>query len=137
VETQHKFALATILAPLSVPAVFLALAISNSASIEELIGPWGQTIFFVIAGVSYGATLLIGLPAVLILRRFERLTLLALCVAGALGGAVVGFVIHLGFNNHSLPNQPAHSEFGPALYFAIFGILVAAVFGLIAKVRLR
>ena len=126
-----------VLAPLAVPLILLVLSVGQSGFNADAIGPWGITIFAVVTFVSYFAVLLFGVPAYFLLRRINKLRLWSLCIAGATGAVVTGLIIRTVFEGHYSGPCSLVDDAGPLVLFSGLGVIVAAIFGLIARVPLK
>jgi hypothetical protein len=105
-----------------------------TAIIAILLGGRDWLAFVTIAaGVSYVGVIFFGLPVAYFLARRGSLNLIALAVAGALGGVAV-FGVFVVFISRLFDFEP---ELLFGLWGAPFGLVAALVFGVIAGVPLR
>jgi hypothetical protein len=110
------------------PAAILAMLIGEYAFSDD----WWAVVI-VAAAFGYVGIVFIGVPAAYFLARRGTLNLVALAVAGALGGIPVFGVFVVVVDR--LANNPP--EWPYSLWGAPFGLVVALAFGVIAGVPAR
>jgi hypothetical protein len=133
---QHKrpLWLAGSLISLALPPAFFcfvtAFAVMSGSAIfgEEMARALGATILFGFP-LAFGATFLLILPAVLLLRKMRRLTALNVCAVGGLAGAVTVTTIQL--------VSATSFEWVPMALGLGLGVGAAAAFALIAGIPFR
>lgn len=128
-KDNSRFWLAAALAPLSVPAYFVL----ETALVDG--GNFNTNQFFLAIGFSYGGFLLIGLPFALFLQSKGKLTIIWILVGALLAGPLYLALLDVVFFGQSLNWRIIRSDTTP--YFVFWSVMVAAVFGLIAKVRVN
>ena len=127
---KERFGIALFLAPLILP---LWTAIERRVFDSRDFDPVGDIMIMTVTVFSYLEFFILGLPIILALRHFGKLTLLNLGVLGFLVGATLGqafpFFVFGGFE--------LKLHFDPAFFlpFGFIGIAVAIVFGLVAGAR--
>lgn len=82
--------------------------------------------------VSYGASLLVGLPMIKILRRKQLLNIVTVTIGGAIFGAIAFYLFGFLFAALLESSRPVAPNTFELLYGAMLGVLVALPFGLIA-----
>ncbi len=121
---NNRLKLAFAIAPLSVPIVWAFVSATEG---------WTLIILSVATIFSYIGMIIVGLPALYILRKFSCLNLVTLGFFGLIGGilifAIIGYILGLGIDSSS-PFDLMASMWG-----GLLGLLVAIVFGLIAGVE--
>jgi len=130
--------IAPLAAPLLVASPWLISVIADAKSVQAQWSGFALGVFVALV-VSYGGFLVVGIPAMLLLRRIRRLTLVPLVGVGALGGtAVFGiFSLLLGAALDTLPYARIMEASHMALFGGGLGIAVAFCFGLLAGVPSR
>jgi len=134
-----------LIAPLIVPFSFLAFAVIFSNSLVDDLS-WEDLIGFVIMfGVLYIVSLVglvvFGLPVVAILSRIGRLRIWTMMIAGAIVGAMLGwleysFLFDAGPGHGKPPAEfNVYSLLKTAGIMGLAGFLVAAAFGVVAKIK--
>lgn len=129
-DSHRRLVMATVFAPLIVPAVLAAtqLVEADNHTAISLVAVFSTVI-------AYVGTLVIGLPVVYGLRRARMLNLLSLALAGAAAGMIIFFVFSLFFG--FLLNSSAPFEFLQALWGGALGLLVSLAFGALAGITWR
>jgi len=127
---DRRLILATVFAPLIVPAVFLAFQLLSADNRSAIF-----LVAFFSTATAYVGTLVIGLPVVYGLRRARMLNLLSLALAGAAGGVIMFFVfsLFLGF----VLESSAPFDLLQALWGGTLGLLVSLAFGALAGITWR
>ena len=82
---------------------------------------------------SYVGLLVTVLPIVYVLRKLQRVSLVALVGAGAISGIVV-YMVYLSLLGLAI-DFPAHIDLTNVIVSATLGVVLASVFGLIAGVN--
>ena len=131
---RYRYILAAVLAPLAGPATLAALALAIAVLESEPVsfGPVDQAMLYVAIIYSYGGFLLVGLPIAYGLHRLQKLTFWSLSIAGALGGVLIGLLLPYAFLG-----APGTAIGIVLTLFACPGFSIAAVFSLIAGVRVK
>jgi hypothetical protein len=130
---RSRVLLAFLIAPLAAPVVFFVFSFVY-AMLTSTTGPHVGT-FLLSTPVSYLATLLIGLPSVIMLRRVGYLSAPTLLLFGAVGGAgvqVLFFTVFFRYRNLEFESWNVISHWiilGTAL-----GLSVAVSFCLIGRI---
>ena len=127
---DRRLIMATVFAPLIVPAIFVAIQLFASDNHAAI-----QLVVFFSTATAYAGTLVIGLPAVYALRRAQMLNLLSLALAGAAGGVIM-FVVFLRFLGFLLESS-APFDLLQALWGGALGLLVSLTFGALAGITWR
>ena len=133
---------AGLIAPLPIPVLVFAIKIIFDYNPRELL-EWPAALFY-FAGVYLSALIgfiVLGVPAIKILSRIGRLRIWTLMIAGMVEGALIGYSFYLLFGGVG----PGHTSIQPDIYrelpdiamLSLFGMLVAAAFGIAAKIRFR
>jgi len=120
---------AVLLAPLVIPGYFLAIV--GAAEGQSFTNTF--VVMFPVIIFSYLGAICLGLPAVSFLKRFGHLSLPKLVIMGALTGLVVWFVATRLFI--WVLNSSAVFSVVDAVWGAVMGFTVAAVFGVISGVK--
>lgn len=126
---SRRFTLAFFIAPLAVPIL---------ASLPDLLSPYTvlSTELVMLAILLVGFVtgfVLLGMPTIFILRRFSKLTVLNLALAGALLGAFFGpSVLYFGGDDFTVAQ--AFDRY-TMLMFGMMGMTTALIFGLVAGVQ--
>ena len=129
-DDRRRFAVATAIAPLTVPARFL---IAQLFAADNRTAIWFVGVFS--TATAYLGTLLVGVPVVFLLRRTRLLNVYSLGLAGSIGGILVFLVFSkfLGFFLSSFaPFRPLHVWWGLTL-----GLIVSLVFCALAGISWR
>ena len=129
-NNHRRLVAAAAIAPLTVPAVFMAIQVfvADNRSAMLLVGAFSTV-------SAYAGTLLIGLPMVCALRRVQLLSVFSVAGVGAIGGVVVllAFLHLLGFLlKSSAPFEPIQ-----ALWGGVLGLLVSLAFCALAGITWR
>ena len=129
-DDRRRLVMATVFAPLIVPAVFVAFQLFAADNYAAMF-----LVAFFSTATAYVGTFVIGLPVFYGLRRARMLNLLSLSLAGVAGGVIMFFVfsLFLGF----LLESSAPFEFLQALWGGALGLLVSLAFGAFAGITWR
>jgi len=87
--------------------------------------------------VSYCGFFLVGIPTIYFLRKIDMLRLWSLCIAGAIGGVIVGVVIDVGPGGKYAIQSLWGGEIENLVSYAILGLVVATTFGLAARIPIK
>jgi hypothetical protein len=128
VKEAGRLWLAIALAPLSVPALFVLTSLYSGSGFETPFVAYMATV----AAVSYIGFLIFGLPFVLLLKATDRLTYGALLLGGIFAGPLCAIFIQV-WSGEPVTFQGAYAQV--AIVFSILSVMVAMVFGLIAKAK--
>ena len=131
--SNFRFVIAAVIAPLSAPItiIFLQLIVWGNLSLYN--DPDISLVMWMYTAASYVGLLVAVFPIVYVLRNLHRVSLGALVVAGAISGMVVyGFFLSL---LGLALDFPAHIGLPDVIASAILGVMLGAVFGLIAGVN--
>ena len=128
-----RLGVAAAIAPLSIPLLILFVIVvftdDSISGLNSLVLIWA-TIF------SYISCLVLGLPITHLLKKYDLLTVTALCVSGFAAGMIVTFLFSafLGATVGIVGVENVQLE--GVILFGIGGAIVATVFGLVARIRL-
>lgn len=130
--SDHRKVLAVLLAPLAAPALAILIPVVQSRS-------WPfhyevPVIVFSATLMGYGGFFLIGLPSILLLRRFGWLNFPVLIVCGALSGIIVFNVFLVLLSTLLGTAEYYRPSLSGTLWGMTIGASVAALFGLIAGI---
>ncbi len=131
--SNFRFVIAAVISPLSAPItiIFLQLIVWGNLSLYN--DPDISLVMWMYTAASYVGLLVAVLPIVYVLRSLQRVSLGTLIVAGAISGIVVSVVSRLLLG---LPlNFSGTADLIDVIASVILGVLVAAVFGLIAGIN--
>ena len=137
---QWKNILALLIAPLGAPVSFTVwskLAIEPRSFIEILSSLPGLVRYA--TPIAYIATLLLGVPAILILSRKKRLTLPAILIVGTLIGTITGLFVgfHIaGYNVSGVVDYFAFDLIAIYVPSTISGMVSAAIYWTILNFNL-
>ena len=124
---------ATLVAPLSIPLLGLFIILVFT---EEPIGGLNGLAIIWATAISYLGCLLFGIPIVHVLKRWNQLTVSALCVSGFLSGMVVTFLFAFLLGATVGFWGVEQVKLGGVMFFGFAGAVVGTVFGLVSRARL-
>jgi len=124
-----RFWLAAILAPLSVPALFVLLSLFEGRIFQNMFIAYLATI----AAVSYAGFFVLGLPFAIILKSKNKLTYWALFLGGIIAGPLFHILMQV-FSGEPVTFQRPYDQI--LISYTILSVAIAMVFGLIAKARI-
>ena len=130
---DNRFGLAIAIAPLAAPAIFFGMLVATSGQFSMTI----LSIGLVTSLVSYCGFFLVGIPTIYFLRKIDMLRLWSLCIAGAIGGVIVGVVIDVGLGGKYAIQSLWGGEIENLVSYAILGLAVATTFGLAARIPIK
>ena len=114
-----RYLIGSLTAPLIIPAAFYALE-------REIAG----TVLIALV-VSYLGMAVIGIPCIIWLNKIKKLSIVNLCICGAIGGALVWLVFAAGFSLlFASTDQEIKDYIYSILIGGVMGFVVALVFGL-------
>ena len=120
----YKVGRALFVAPLipSLLIVMLSLLFSEEYDVVML------TVLLVMTVISYMVTIIIGLPAFVLLNKLYQLNIMTLSISGAILGAASLAVIDIFLNLYNEASLPL-------LFGAVIGFITSFIFGLVAGVK--
>jgi len=131
--SNFRFVLAAVIAPLSAPITIIFLQLISTGNLRLYNNPDISLMVWMYTAASYVGLLVTVLPIVYVLRKLQRVSLVALVGAGAISGIVV-YMVYLSLLGLAI-DFPAHIDLTNVIVSATLGVVLASVFGLIAGVN--
>ena len=134
---------AGLITPLVVTLLVFAIVFIRDGDSDDVLGllNWWLPVSIGIAYLVFlSGFVVFGLPAIAFLGRIGRLRIWTLMIAGAVQGALLGYFLFLLFGGVG----PGHTTIEPDIYrelpniamLSVFGMLYAAIYGIVAKIRI-